>query len=155
MEQTTIDTWESRARLDERPSKMPTVIYTANAALPVAFDTLLVPFEGANPPALTVAPIEKSADGLDSAFAVTQGKVADLYVFQRAAKAKRMAAQRVAFDGERLFVRRVNGKLRSLVLVNGTNVRVDGKDIVQLAKPVKWLVVEFTKSGRRQYSSEP
>lgn len=150
-DETTIDFWGSRANLDDPPSKMPTVIYKADAALPAAVDTLLVPFEGPKPPEVKLVTIGKSADGLDSAFKVTQGDVVDLYVFQRAAGPKALSSENMTFDGERLIVRRVGGKVRSVVLVNGTTVRVDGKEIVKLAEPEKCLVVDFSATGRKEY----
>ena len=85
VEETTTNTWISRARTEDAPAQLPTIIYKADSALPAAFDTLLVPFEGPKTPMLKLTAIEKSADGLDSAFKVKQGSVADLYVFQRTA----------------------------------------------------------------------
>ena len=62
-----------------------------------------------------------------------------------------MAKEKIAFDGERLFVRRVNGKLRSVLLVNGSSVRIDGKQVIKLAKPEKWVAIDFGKAGRKDY----
>ena len=103
-------------------------------------------------PALKLTTIEKSADGLDSAFTVTQGESErSLRVPANGRARKQCAAEKIAFDGERLFVRRVNGKLRSVVLVNGTSVRVDGKEIIKLAKPEKWIAIDFGRAGRKEY----
>lgn len=151
VEQTTTDTYPSRYS-EISLAKMPTVVYSANAALPAAIDTVLFPFEGkAGPGKINV--IEKSADGLASAFEIVQGKVTDLFVMQRSSAEKLLTAQKVSFDGERLYVRKVGGRVRSVLLVNGSKVSIDGKQILDLATSVAWIAVSFTADGTKAYEA--
>ncbi|MDO8589105.1 MAG: heparinase II/III family protein [Armatimonadota bacterium] len=151
VEQTTADTWHPRGS-GGPPDKMPLVIYKTNTVLPAAIDTALVPFEGKTGPKPQLKIIEKTANGLDSAFKMVQGKIEDLFVFRKSAAPKAVASEGVSFSGERLFVRKINGKLRSLLLANGTSVTVGGKQIVKSAKPVPWVIVSFEGSAVNVYT---
>ena len=153
LEETTTDIWLWRAELGKRPSKAPTVIYTANAALPAAIDTLLFPFDGSEMPPLGITPIERSPDGLDAAFKIVQGGVEDLFVYQRKAGPKAIASDGVSFDGERLLVRKVGGKLKSALLVNGTSLAVDGQDIVRSERALSWVAVSLDGSRIEVFTS--
>lgn len=136
----TTDCWRYDG-VEKPPSKLPTLIYELSTALPAAIDTVLLPYNGTAKPKIEIKTIESGADGLDSAFRISQGKVTDLFVFQRSVGEKSIASERAAFNGERVFVRRVGGKLKSALLVNGSSLTVDGKQVVKLAKPVGWAVV--------------
>ncbi|MDO8684382.1 MAG: heparinase II/III family protein, partial [Armatimonadota bacterium] len=151
MEQTTTDTWEKRG-VDGPPAKLPTVIYSANTALPAAVDTVLFPFENKKMPA-QIETLETSADGLDSAFKVKQGKIEDLFILQKKAGEKFLDSEKVSFNGERVFVRRIGGKLRSILLVNGSSLTVDGKQIVSRNEAVPWIVISFDASGPKVYDA--
>ncbi|MDO8682732.1 MAG: alginate lyase family protein [Armatimonadota bacterium] len=151
VEQTTADRWVPRAQA-KKPSKMPTFIYRTEATLPAAIDTVLFPFEGKQAP-IQPKVLEKSADGLSSAFKMIQGKVQDLFILQKSAGKKSLCSEKVSFVGERLFVRRVNGNLRSLLLVNGASVTIDGKEKVKSAKPLSWVAVSFDSKGAKVYAS--
>ena len=149
--QTEQDTWRYEGTAAD-PTKLPTVIYSANTALPAAVHTVLLPFEGSVMPSFTVKSLETSADGLDSAFKVTQGPVTDVFVYQRSASQKTLASEGISFDGERLFVRKTNGKLRSAFLINGTSLNVDGQQIIRATKPVMWVSVSLDDSGVTAYA---
>ena len=151
-EQTTTDMWIRRG-VGGPPSKLPTVIYKITTPLPAAIDTVLFPFEGAQGPQAVLKVLEKSKDGLDAAFKVVQGHVEDLFVLQSKAGAKELPTEKVSFEGERLFVRRTGGKLRSALLVNGSSLGVDGREIVKSAKPLSWVAVSFEVSGVKAYAS--
>ncbi|MDO8589104.1 MAG: heparinase II/III family protein [Armatimonadota bacterium] len=153
--QSETSTWMPRGATGD-PQKMPTAVYTLTTELPAAIDTLLFPFEGRQE-AVKPLLLEKSPNGMDSAFKMVQGQTEDIFIFQKAAGPKSLQSQKIAFDGERLFVRRVGGKVRSLLLVNGTSVSVSGKQIVRSAKPVSWVAVSFDPAGVKAYcsSAEP
>jgi hypothetical protein len=70
---------------------------------------------------------------------------------------KALTSEHVSFDGERLFVRKVGGKLRSVMLVNGKSLDVDGKQVIRSAKPIAWVAVSFDAAGVKVYtgSDEP
>ena len=141
-EQTTIDTQTPRGSGSE-PNEMPTVIYTADAALPAAIETVLFPFEGKQMPEVRITSLEKSPNGLDSAFKIVQGEIIDLFVFRTSVAPTASFSGGVTFDGDRLFLRRVAGKLRAVLLVNGTSVAISGKDAVKSDKPLSWIAVLF------------
>ncbi|MDO8683061.1 MAG: heparinase II/III family protein [Armatimonadota bacterium] len=151
IEQTTIDTW--RPRVDTTPTKLPTVIYKITTALPAAMDTVLLPFDGAQMPGMSIVPIETSGDGLDSVFKVVQGNVEDLFILQRSSTSKTVAAENVTFNGERLIARRVGGVLKSVVLTNGRSATVDGREIVNSTTTMQWYMVSFDASGDHVYTS--
>ena len=157
VEKTTIDCWQDLPDTKVPPLKMPTVIYKDETALPAAVDTVLFPFEGTQMPAVNLKSLEKSPNGLNSAFKVTQGKVEDLFILQRRPGKKWLASEKVGFLGERVFIRRIGGKLKSALLVNGSVLTVDGKRIIESAKPVPWVAVSFDASGTKVYagSKEP
>lgn len=141
--------WEGPSRVEK---KMPTFAYTTTADLPAAIDTVLFPFEGKQE---TPKPklIESSPNGMDSAFKIVQGKVEDTFILQKTAGPKTLKSEKLSFDGERLFVRKIGGKLRSLLLVNGANVSVNGKQIVKSANPLSWIAVSLDKDGAKVYTS--
>ncbi|MDO8682734.1 MAG: heparinase II/III family protein [Armatimonadota bacterium] len=151
-EQTTIDTWHP-AGTDKEPGKLPTVIYKTTAQLPAAMDTALIPFEGKSQPRIQMKTLQKSADGLDSVFKIMQGNIEDLFIFQRAAGPKSLTSEKISFDGERLFVRRIGGKLRSLLLINGKSVSVNGERLAASKKRLLWVAISFDKSGMKVYTS--
>ncbi|MDO8588742.1 MAG: heparinase II/III family protein [Armatimonadota bacterium] len=153
VEETTTDTWGARAKTSEPPTKLPTVVYSANTLLPAVIDTVLLPFEGKRPPSFRVTSLEKSPNGLESAFKITQGHVEDLFVFKKAPGKKYLASEKVGFDGERIFVRRVNGKLRSVLLVNGAGLTVAGKQIIKSPKRLSWVAVSLDPTGTKAYAS--
>ncbi|MDO8682733.1 MAG: heparinase II/III family protein [Armatimonadota bacterium] len=153
VEETTADTWHPRGTSNKPAQKMPLVIYKTNTTLPAAIDTALVPFEGAQPIPAQLKTLEKSADGLDSAFKMTQGKVEDLFVFQKTAGAKTLASEKVSFNGERLFVRKIGGKLRSALLINGTSLEIGGKQIVKTEKPLLWVAIMIDGKEVKAYTS--
>ena len=151
LEESTAKTWYPRGKTSQ-PKLMPLMIYKKQATLPAAIDTALFPFEGrlATPQVKTIA---KSKDGMDSAFKVVQGKIEDLFVFQQTAQKKSFPAEKVSFDGLRLFVRRVGGKVRSVLLVNGGNLTIGGKQIIKSAKPLMSVAVDFSPNGTNVYTS--
>jgi len=152
LEETTTNTWLWRGN-DKGPSPLPTVNYKTTTELPAAIDTLLLPFEGkkAHPARLQV--IETGPNGLDSAFKVRQGKVEDLFVLQSEAAEKTVESEKVSFEGQRLFLRKIGGKLRSALLVNGTRLAVGGRDVLTTEKPLSWVAVCFDESAVRAYTS--
>lgn len=152
-EQTGTNVWWPRSATSDA-KKMPTVIYKAQAALPFAMDTALIPFEGKSAPKARTRTIESSPDGMTSAFAIVQGKVEDVFVIQKTPAPKSLSKEKIAFDGERIFVRRIGGKVRSVALINGSTVSVDGKQIVKLDKAAPWIAVSFDKSGKKVYQSK-
>ena len=147
LERTTTDIWLWRSELGKRPSKAPTVIYSTVADLPAAIDTLLFPFKGPEMPPVDIKTIERSPDGLDAAFKIVQGDVEDLFVFQRDGGARDVSSEKVSFDGSRLFVRRVGGELKSALLVNGTRLAVDDREVLRSAKRLSWAAISF--DGKR------
>ena len=155
VEHTETSTWMPRGATGS-PQKMPTFIYAAKAELPAAIDTVLFPFEGRQAVPKPIL-IEKSPNGLDTAFKMVQGKVEDIFVLQKTGGPKSLASGKLSFDGERLFTRTVGGRLRSLLLVNGANVSVGGEQIVKALKPLSWVAVSFEPAGTkvRASSSEP
>ncbi|MDH7601163.1 MAG: heparinase II/III family protein [Armatimonadota bacterium] len=153
LERTTTDVWLWRNELDTAPCQIPTVNYVVRRSLPAAIDTLLLPFDEQNMPTLSTRTLERSSDGLDTAFTIEQGRVEDLFVYQRAPRFKNIPEKGIAFNGERLFVRRVGGKLRSALLVNGSQLIVDGKRVISAAKPLSWVAVTFDGSKVKAYSS--
>ena len=152
MEKTTVDTWTPHAVPGVK--KLPNIIYTANTELPAAIDTVLFPYKGKLIPAMQLKTLEKSANGLDSAFMVVQGKVEDLFILQKSAGAKSLASEKVSFDGERLVIRRVGGKLQSILLVNGSSVTVNGEQVIKADKSMPWVVVSFDKTQTNVYTKE-
>jgi hypothetical protein len=151
-EKTTTDTWPDRNGARMAATKMPTMIYKTTAELPASIDTVLFPTEGKQ-----VSPqpkvIETSPNGMDSAFKMVQGKVEDLFVLQKAAAPKTLSSEKLSFDGERVFVRRVGGKLQSALLVKGGNLTIGGKQIIKSAKPLSWISVSFDKTGTKVWTS--
>ena len=135
---------------DKPPSKMPTVVYKSNASLPAAIDTVLFPFEG-NQQDAKQETIEKSANGLDSAFKIVQGKVEDTFILQSAPALRMLPSEKISFYGEKLFVRRADGKLRSVLLINGHNLTIDGKPVIKSDNPTLWTAISFEKSGPKVY----
>ena len=130
---------------------MPTVIYTTETALPAAIDTVLFPFKGRQMPTFELKPVAASSDGLDSAFRVVQGETEDLFVMRSGREAS--LPEKVTFDGDRLFVRRVGGKLRAVLLVNGTSVAIDGRDVVTSDKQLAWIAVSLGEEQVDVYTS--
>lgn len=153
VEETTTDMWPVRGKFDVPPSKLPTVVYKTKAAVPAALDTLLLPYNGPKQPKLKLETIETGDSGFDSVFKVTQGSVTDLYALQRSGADKLMPKEKVAFCGKRVFVRRIKGNLRSAMLTNGSWLRVNGKEIVRVAKPLSWIAVSMDKDAVRVYTS--
>ncbi len=153
LERTTSDVWLWRGGLDDGPSQIPTVNYITSRALPAAIDTLLFPFEGARMPPLDLKPIARSADGLDAAFKIVQGDVEDLFAYQRKVGPKTVGSEHVSFDGDRVFVRRAGGQLKSALLVNGTELQVDGHTILKSGRPLSWMAVAFDRTGVSVYTS--
>ena len=124
----------------EEPTILPTVIYKINsAALPAGIDTILFPYKNATPPPNQLVTIETSSDGLESVFKLVQGNVQDLFAFRRTAGSKTIGSENVTFDGERLFVRRINGVLRSVALVNGKQLTVNGQQILNVGTRQPWF----------------
>ncbi len=146
VERTTASVWWPRGMTDQA-RQVPVVIYKAQTTLPASFDTVLLPFNGSDMPDVKLTAIEKGADGQQSVFKITKGTVSDLFAMQNQAGAKSIDPEGIAFEGEKLFVRRVNGKLRSAFLVNGTSLTVDGKQIVRASKPVMWVALSVDNSG--------
>ena len=153
LEQKITKSWVPRGAKDG-PKLLPNMIYTTNTELPAAIDTALFPYKGKQVPAIQMKTLEKSANGLDSAFKVVQGKTQDLFILQKSAGPKSIASEKVSFNGERLIVRRVGGKLQSIMLVNGSSVTVDGKQVVNAGKPLPWVVVSFDKAATNVYTKE-
>ena len=151
-EQTTSATWVPRGNSGDA-QKMPTFIYTTSADLPAAIDTALFPYKGKKMPKVQLKVLEKSPNGLRSAFKMIQGSVQDLFILQKSAGRKWLASEKVGFIGEKVFIRKVNGKLRSALLVNGSSLTVDGKQIIKSADPLSWAAVSFDASGVKAYAS--
>ena len=149
-EQTTIDTLIPRGTASE-PTKMPTVTYTTETALPAAIHTVLFPFKGKDTSPFVIKAIAQSPDGLDSAFRVVQQDTEDLFVMRSGREAS--LPEKVTFDGDRLFVRRVGGKLRAVLLVNGTSVAIDGKEVVKSDKQLAWIAVSLGEEQVDVYTS--
>ena len=152
LEQATVDTWAPSSQPGVK--KLPNMIYTANTELPAAIDTVLLPYKGKLVPQIQLKTLEKSANGLDSAFKVVQGKTEDLFIMKKSAGTRSIASEHVSFDGERLVVRRVGGKLQSIMMVNGSSVSVYGKQIVKAEKSIPWVVVSFDKTQTNVYTKE-
>ena len=153
VEETITNSWVPRGA-PGGPTKLPTMTYTINTELPAAIDTALFPYKGKQMPKVQLTTLEKSANGLDSAFKMVQGNVADLFILQKAAGTKSIASEKATFDGERLFVRRVGGKLQSIMIVNGSSVAIDGKQVIKADKPLPWVVVSFDKTETNVYTKE-
>jgi len=152
VERTAIDTWWPRGTTG-KPFKMPTVIYKAHETLPAAIDTLLLPYKGPDKPRIELKHIGKSPDGLESAFKIGQGKVWDLFVFNRSGGRMSLADEKVSFEGERLYLRRVSGRLRSALLVKGNSLTVDGKQILKASKPLSWISFSIGADGTKVWTS--
>ena len=150
VEQTTIESWIPRGTAEE-PTILPTIIYTTTTALPAGIDSLLLPYDGSQMPQAQLEIIQTSSDGLDSVFKLTQGTVSDLFIFQRTAGAISVPSENVSFDGERLFLRRDNGVVRSLAIVNGSSLTVDGVPVVDLPEPQAWYAVSFEAGAPQVY----
>ncbi len=153
LQRTTTDVWLWRNELDTAPCQIPTVNYVVRRQLPGAIDTLLIPFEGQEMPMFLTRTLERSSDGLDTVFTVTHGGVEDTFVYQRAPARKDIRECGISFNGERLFVRRVEGKLKSALLVNGSELVVDGKHVISAAKPLSWVAITFEGAKIKAYSS--
>ena len=139
VEQTTTKSWIPRGIASE-PTLLPTVVYKINStSLPAAIDTVLFPFKDATPPGHQLVVLETSPDGLESVFKLVQGYVEDLFVFRRAAGPKAISTEGVSFDGERLFVRRVDGVLRAVVVINGRQLTIDGREILNVPERQPWF----------------
>ncbi|MDO8684381.1 MAG: heparinase II/III family protein [Armatimonadota bacterium] len=138
---------------DKGPSPLPTVAYSRDAALPTAIDTVLFPFEGKELPQMKLETLEKSRNGLNSAFKMVQGKIEDLFALQESARVKWIASENVSFDGEKLFIRKVGGKLHSALLINGSSLTVNGERIIEMSKPLPWIAVTLQPSGAVVYTS--
>jgi len=153
LERTTTDVWLWRSQLDDKPVQIPTVNYVIKRQLPAAIDTLLLPFEGAKMPRVLTQTIERSPDGLDAVFVVSQGDVQDIFAYQRVSAPKNISSAGISFNGERLFLRKVAGKIRSALLINGSNLVVDGQQIIRAEKPVSWAAISVERSGVKAYVS--
>ena len=152
-EETTINAWRSGS--SQPPVQLPTVIYRANTALPAAIDSILFPYDGPTMPSVQTQTLESSADGRNSVFKVTQGSVEDLFILQSAAGSKTVASENVTFNGEALMLRKVNGVVRSLLLINGSQVTVNGEQIVNLPSPQPWHAVSIGPGGQQVYPGSP
>ena len=146
VQQTTIDSWRPRGT-GEPPVQLPTIIYRADTALPAAIDSLLLPFDGPQAPQTNLTTLETSADGLDCVFKFVQGGVQDIFAFQRVSGVKVIGAEGVTFEGERLFLRKINGDVRSAILINGKSLTVGGEQLLSFAQPLKWAAVEVGPGG--------
>ena len=155
-EQSVTKTWPWRGQ-EQVTEEMPTFVYKTQANLPSAIDTMLLPYKGRQPGNVQLEPLEKSLDGMNSAFKVVQGKVQDIFVFQRSVAKKWLASEKIGFTGERVFVRKVAGKVVSALLVNGTSLSVAGKQVIKSAAAVPWVSVSFGPGGDRAFagSAEP
>ena len=151
--QTETDTWMTAAWIKDPAQHLPTIVYETKTELPAAFDTVVLPYEGAQMPDVKMKSLEGSANGLDSAFKITQGNIEDLFVFQRAAGKKTLPTEKLIFDGERAVVRRVGGKLHSALLVNGSFLSINGKTVIKAAAPAKWIALRIDAGAIKVYSS--
>jgi len=142
VDQTTIKSWRPDGN-QAPPRELPTIIYTANAALPASIDTILFPYDGQPMPAAQMQTLETSTNGNESVFTLTQGNVVDLFAFRASVGNKTISGQNVTFNGERLFLRRVNGVAKSAILINGTKLTVDGQQVTDLPSPQPYTTVTF------------
>jgi hypothetical protein len=138
----TTSSWRPRGTTGA-PTQLPTVVYSANGALPAGIDTVLFPYPGSGDAPAQVQSIETASDGLGSVFTVTQGTVSDLIVMQRASGSRTVSSWNVSFNGERLVLREVNGTPTSAVLINGTSLTVNGQTVIQLAQPQPFYTYTF------------
>jgi hypothetical protein len=139
-QQTTISGWLNGST--NPLSLLPTIIYKVNAALPAGMDTVLIPYMGTqNPAQLTV--ISKASDGLDSVFKIVQGNIQDIFIIQRSTGARTVGSEGISFDGDKLFVRKVNGVLRSAVAVNAKQLTVDGRQVLNQSARQAWYSASF------------
>ena len=152
VEQTTTKSWHPYGTTDP-PWELPTLVYKMRTELPAAIDTVLLPYEGSNMPQVRIEPLEATADGMNSAFKIVQNQVVDLFAYRKPGSGKSLASEGVAFEGERVFVRRLGGKLRSALLVNGTSLTVDGDKVVVSESVVPWIAVRVDESGTKTYTS--
>lgn len=153
LERTTTDVWLWRSELDNQPSQIPTVNYISECYLPAAIDTLLIPFEGNRMPDIVVQPIERSHDGLDALFKVVQNNVEDIFAYQRKPAPRTYASEKISFDGDRLFIRKIGGRIKSILLVNGSRVSIGGQDVLVAPRKLSWIAVSLDKSLARVYTS--
>ena len=149
--QTTIDSWIPRAT--NQLTILPTIIYSINTTLNAGIDTILFPYNGSAMPSVQLQTIQTSADGLDSVFKMVQGNISDLFILQRTAGSKTVSSENVIFNGERLFLRRVNGVVRSAVIINGSSLTVNGNVIVSLPQAQPHYAVSFGAGGSQTYTS--
>ncbi|MGQ9455063.1 MAG: hypothetical protein ACUVRS_09100 [Armatimonadota bacterium] len=110
-----------------------------STTLPAAIDTILFPFKDQTSPSPQLMVLETSSDGLESVFKLVQGYVEDVFVFRRTPGLKDIQSEGISFDGERLFVRRVDGILRSVILVNGKQLTLGGQQIFSSAERQPWF----------------
>lgn len=155
-EQTTAKVW--RPRVPGVPAtNIPVMIYKIKTALPAGIDTVLFPSNlstrtmSSTP---SIKTLEKSPDGLSSAFKMVQRNIEDLFILQKTSGPKSLSSEKVSFNGERLFLRRVGGKVRSLVLIHGSSVSVAGKSILKSPKPISWVSISFSKTRTTVYTSD-